>query len=662
MKNLRTFKLSGLIILLTAAVLILSNGCSIEKPEAPTWDAKLSVPLISHHYEMLELVDRMAEDAISYDSAGNITLSFSQTIDTVIINAGLTANDITEEFNHQLGVIELESPPAIEVELNLTDYLAISAGDIPESGFSAAKEFDDITEFESATFDNGKLILTISNYFDLQIDSLTIWIVDDLSADTLAEYFFDGGLAIGQSKVDTVDLQGKTASNQLSMSSRIHTPGGTLLTVSDKYLSVILGFANGITVSSALAKIPEQQKSYSSSISFNEDHRLTSASLSSGQLDIQLENNSALSAELNIQFDELTSSGTPLTVTVIVPAGGTYNINQNLDGYVLEPDLQGLDMTVGIDLEIEIPGSGNDVVEITSLDNFNVSAELSSLSFSEVSGVIAPTMIEMPTLTTELDLPRGLEEIRLTDAVAHVTIYSEVDIPTEVEIFMEGDAGQYMSINSDLNGGSPQNPGVTEIVISDLTALTDPLPSEIVVSGVAQAGDGVSSGTIYSDSKVWGEVEISSPLKFAIGETEIDGDVNSTEIEQEDIDEVSDRLNEGTIYATVTNHLPFGCEVELFFAGDSATLYTNPQLTIGPIIITGGTVDALGFVTEATISDITINMSESDLDIIENPILYVGERITLPGTNGQVVTIINTDYLNIEAIIELDARMGGDWD
>jgi len=271
-------------------------------------------------------------------------------------------------------------------------------------------------------------------------------------------------------------------------------------------------------------------------------------------------------------------------------------------------------------------------------------------------------MIEMPTMTEQIDLPRGMEDIRLTDAVAILTVYSEVDIPTEVDIYMEGNAGQYLNIMASLNGGSPQNPGHTEIIISDLTGLTDPLPEEIVVSGVAQAGDGVSSGTIYSDSKVWGEVEISSPLKFALGFTEIDGDVNSTEIEQDDIDEISDRLNEGTIYATVTNHLPFGCDVELFFAGDSASLYTNPQLTIGPITINGGSVDALGFVSEATISEVTINLSETDLDIIENPILYVGERITLPGTDGQVVTIINTNYLNIEAIIELDARMGGEWD
>ena len=136
---------------------------------------------------------------------------------------------------------------------------------------------------------------------------------------------------------------------------------------------------------------------------------------------------------------------------------------------------------------------------------------------------------------------------------------------------------------------------------------------------------------------------------------------SSTDIDQNDIDEISERLLGGTIHATITNHLPFGCQVELFFAGDSATLYSNPQLTLGPYAVGSGIISD-GLVTQPTVTQLEITLSETDLDIIENATLYVGQNIYLPGTNGQVVNIIGTDYLDISAYMTLTTRLGGEWD
>jgi hypothetical protein len=643
-------------------VFLLAGGCSLEKPEAPSWDADLAVPLLSHHYDVYELIDRMAEDALSYDSLGNIALSFEQAIDTVAIDAGLSIESISDEYNHQLGSMAITSPEPLSLELVLTDYTPLSAGEIPETGFDADKSFDQVSEFQSATFDQADLVLTVTNYFDLNLDSLTIWIVNDLSADTLAEFFIEGGLLIGQTRIDTVSLAGQTASNQLSLASRIHTPGGTLLSTADKYLEIELGFGDEILVSSALAKVPAQEKDYTSSVSLNEAHRLTSANISSGELNLYIENTSSLSASLRIQVDEVTQDGIPLTINAEIAAGGVYNYNQNVAGYDLEPDLSGLAMAVNFDLNAEMPGSGDNIVEINSSDYFEVNAGISDLEFSQASGVIAPTVIEMPATNETIDLPKGMEDITLTDAVITLEIISEVDIPVEVSIDLTGDAGQYLNVLTDINGGTPQTPGVTHIVIDDPGTLTNPVPNNIEITGIATVGDGVTSGTVFSGSKVWGAAEITSPLKFAIGETEIEGDINSTDIDQDDIDEISDRLNSATIYATFTNHLPFGCEVELYLGGDEGTLYSDPQLTIGPVTVEGGTLNASGLVTDACISDIVIHLSETDLDIIENPVLYIGQRIILPGTNGQVVNIISSDYLDIDAYMQISARLGGEWD
>jgi hypothetical protein len=659
---LTNLKKSGLPLVIIGLFILFSGACSLEKPEAPTWDTQFSIPLISKHYDMYELVDRMAEDALGYDSNGTISLAFEQEVDTIVIDAGLSVSSVNTEADHQLGNITIEPPDPLSVDLNLTDYLSISAGVVPESGFNANKEFEIITDFETATFSDGQMILSITNNFDLYIDSLTIWILNEAAQDTVAEYNFYDGLDINETKIDTVELQGKSVSDQLSLSSRIHTPGGTLLTVSDKNLGIELGFSDEVTVSSAQAIVPAQSKDFSSSVSFSESHQLTQASLSSGAINITIENTSELAATLTVNINELRESGSPFAIEAYIPANGTFNYNTDLSGYNLSPEIVGNKMALNIDLDAEFPGSGGNVVVISSSDEFSVEAVLSDLEFSQATGIIAPTVIEMQTIEESVDLPEGMENISLSDALITLNLYSEIDIPAEVDIDLYGDGGQHLNIYSEIAGGSPGNPGVTEVVIDNLNNFLNPVPQSITVSGTALAGDGATSGTVYSDSKVWGTFEITSPLKFAVGETTVEGDVNSTDIDQDDIDEISERLLEATIYATLTNHLPFACEVELYFSGDSATLYSDPQLIIGPVEVSGGTVDGNGLVTNAAVSEITIHLSETDLDIIENATLYVGQYIYLAGTNGQMVNILNSDYLDIDAFIELTTRLGGEWD
>ena len=127
-------KISGIMLLVSAVsmIAILSSGCSIESPKSPTWDTKLSIPLISQHYDIYELIDRLAEDAISYDSMGEISISFKQNIDTFIIDAGLSIGDINENFVHDLGSVAIATPEPVSLHLNLTDYLPLATGEVPE--------------------------------------------------------------------------------------------------------------------------------------------------------------------------------------------------------------------------------------------------------------------------------------------------------------------------------------------------------------------------------------------------------------------------------------------------------------------------------------------------------------------------------------------------
>lgn len=641
-----------------AVMIILAVGCSIESPKSPTWDTRLSIPLISRHYDIYELIDRMAEDAISYDSLGEISISFKQNLDTLIVEAGLSIQDVSENSSHSLGAVTITTPETGNLVLNLTDYVPLAAGEVPDVGFDADMNFDPISEFESASIEEGQLILSVSNYFDLALDSLTIWIVNTANSDTIAEYLIEGGLGIGETDVDTVSLNGALISNSIGLQSRIHTPGGTLLSTSDKYLQVELRFADGLTVSSAVAQVPPQEKNYSSSVELNEIHQLTNAMISAGQIDINVLNSSPLGVDVNIEIPQVTLSGLPLRISGSVPGSGQSSFSRNIAGYVVAPDTEGQSMILDISLAAHLHGSGGTTVAVSASDQFTVETELTGVQFSQADGIFAPTELEIDPVLASLDVPDGFDGVTLTDAVVLLEIYSEAGIPISVDMELNGDGGQFLHTAADLIPGSPDNAGVTHLVISDITELINPLPVEILISGIATAGDGVTPGTVYAGSRVWGQVEIKSPLKFAIGETVIEGDVNSTGIDQGHMDDLSERLLSGDIYGTVTNHLPFGAEVELFLGGDSSSLYSSPQLTVGPVMVSSGVINSSGLVVDAIESDFVIHLSEEDLDIIENETLYIGQRLNLPGTDGQIVNIVNTDYLEIEAYIELITRLG----
>ena len=229
--------------------LVLSLGaCSLEKPESPTWDTNLVVPLISHNYDMLEIVDRMDEDNLGYDSLGNISVSIEQEMDTVAIDAGLTVDGISTNYSEQLGSIQISSPAPVEQQIRLVDYVSLGAGgEIPNTTITANESLPVITEFNSVTIESGSLVITATNNFGLDLDSATVGILDLGSYELVGVVSFPNGIATGESDDGSIDLAGKTLYNTLSYISYLYIAGDTLLTLADKEVSIEAGFSPTVT-------------------------------------------------------------------------------------------------------------------------------------------------------------------------------------------------------------------------------------------------------------------------------------------------------------------------------------------------------------------------------------------------------------------------------
>jgi hypothetical protein len=640
------------------AVVVTVGGCGLGKPESPTWDTRLVLPLISHQYDMLELVDRIAEDALTYDSAGLISFNVEQQFDTVAVNAGLEISNLSTSFSEQLGEITIVEPTPVSSAILLSDHLALGlGGDISEASFTETKALPAIADFESATISSGALIVSATNEFGIDLDSVAIAITDNVSAQQVGLAVFQDGLDIGETESKSINLSGKEISNTFSYTAYFHTDGGTLFTLADKEVGVEAAFADDLIVSSAVARVPAQNKSYTETVNFDENNHIDFARIKEGSLSVEITNSTNLTASVQIAVNQLVSGGEPLVKTASIAPRQTTHLSEDLAGYEFTPLPGEIQPSLVVTTEAAIAGSGSSAVQIASTDSFAVILDVYGITLSSVEGIIEPSEISIEPITEDVEIPDGFENFSLKEAVMTVEIYSAVDMPAEISLRIEGSDGQRLDIDDTICRGNVENPGLTQITITDLTEFLNPIPSQITISGTATVGDGLTAGEVTENDFVCGEVQISSPLVMSIGATDFEADITEADLgdlEDEDVD----RLRHGVVEAHLTNHLPLEASLELYLGSDTATLYTSPQLTMGPFSVASGVIGGTGLVSDTVGSDFTQVLTLDDLQVLKNNPLYVGQVITFPGTDGQTVRIVSSDYIDIQAYMVVDVRVG----
>ena len=635
------------------------NGCSFESPQSPTWDTDLTLPLIEHNYDMLELVDRIADDALSYDDTGYISFNINQEIDTVAVDAGLSIADLSTNFSEKLGLIEISGPPQVSDTIFLSEY-HLAAGVVPAMTMDAASSFPLVSDVESATISSGSMIITATNNFGIPLDTVTVVIDDDMLSQQIGAVDFPDGLGVGETKSQTIDLSGKNISNSFSYNTHLYTPGDTILTLdNENNVEIEIGFSSPLTVSSAIAKIPAQQKAYDQNVSFTEDNDITSADIKDGSLALNITNRTNLPAEIDVTVAEFTSGGNPLNFSVSLPPQQNCVVTREINGYLLTPIAGQSQPTICVAMTVDIPGSGENHKQVASTDSFAVDITVSDLEFSSVNGVINPTVVEIDPITEPVDIPTGFDGFTFTNAEMTIEFYSAVNLPGSLSVHLQGDAGQQLDIIDEINPGTVGNPELTIINVGsdNLTAFLSPIPSEITITGDATIGDGVTSGSVTENDFFFGKVEISSPLVMSISEATFETDIN--EVDTDDLDEVTKRMNHAAIHVQLTNHLPFEASVMLYLGTDpDSSLFDNAELTIGPVHVNSGLLGANGTVGNEVVSVDTIELSNDEFQVFNNDLLYVGQEITFPGTDGQTVKIRSTDYIDVQAYIVASARIG----
>ncbi len=646
------YGLSHLLCGIAVVVVLLSLiQCTIKKPEAPSWRTNLVIPLANKAWDMPGLIDRLNQENLSTDSLGNPLFFYHSDLGTFAVAGSFAIPGSSQTIAESLGVIDLEPFAEAQTSVDLADYVALQAGEVPPGSFDISLPLPPMEDFTTATIQSGLEQVTIVNNFGLALDTVVVQ-VNDLGRGTpIAGYIIPGGLAAGGVAVDTIDLSGRTISNQFGLVLHCHTPGATAFSLAEKTLNSAIEMPAGLKVISATAKIPGLTKSFVQTIPLTSIHQIQTATLDRGRLVLDVQNSSDLTSDMNVTLSEVLRDGQPFVITQLIAAHQTGHFDYDLSGYSLVPSSQIMPQSLPVAVDVVIDSTAPLQVIISASDKFSIIASLQDVGLRRVEGILGETTVDFDDIQRTIDRPIGFDDVQLPAASAVLAVRNTVNIPGAMTITLDGDQGQHRVITGAITPGTPETPMTSLIVADDLASFLHPIPSVVTVSGTASFGDGVTVGSVSIDDYLSTDLTVSSPLELILDQTIIDADPQSSELDLDTA--VVEALNSACIHVTFGNRLPLGASVEILLGGDSATLYSSPEIRLGPINVDAGVIGPDGIVIEPTEAQTAFTLDSAQLDILLHDTLWVGERITLHATGGSAVKATATDSLSITGYIEV---------
>lgn len=636
-------------------ILLLSVGviqCSINKPTLPTWNLKLTVPLVNKHYDMATLIGKMDEEYLKVDSLGNPFFYFEEDLDTTRLTDKLRCDSTSIGFKDTLGPIMIRPSESREIGIQISDFYPGGPGYVPPCSITVREDCEPFEDFSQVSVQEAFGSLEASNYLGLDLNFIQIGIIDQNSQQTLHTVVLPGGIADGNSASEDIVLQDMTFSNQLSLEITFASPGGEVQSLEDKFLSVNFTL-DSLRVVQGQAKVPSLELSKEETLVFPTGSVIDSAEIRSGSLMLHLSNFTNLGADVQIDFPELDKNGEMLSATCNLPATGSRYLTLVFEGCTLRP-INGNEAT--IQSRVHSAGSGDAHISFTSSDSVIVEANLSEIAFSQVSGVIESTTVEIDSISRELDVPQGFESAQLVGATLSLEIHNGVDLPANLSVDIQGDKGQNLSLQAEIEAGSPFGTAVTSVQEDDLGAFLSPVPERITVTGEIVCGDGQTRGTVRENDFVFGVVRVSSPLELIWDSCQVEIDSSSDEVDQDARDLIQDQLNSGKVVLKVENHLPLGAEAKISFSRDQGDLFSQPDLVIGPVEVPVGELNHDGSVKESSFSEIKISLSYDDLQVFTSTPFYMTGYIDFPGSEGKTIRASAADFVKITSYLELSVK------
>jgi hypothetical protein len=632
--------------------LFLFFQCSPKTPTAPSWNTKLTIPLAKKSYDMVTLIEKMNEPSVKTDSLGNLFFHIKEDLDTIKLSGRLVCDSVTKSFNDTLGTIKITPSESKQVVFSITDFYLGRPGEVPPGNVTIEVDLDTFTSFYQVSIKEGYATLVVVNHLGFDLDSLKFDIIDKISWKTLKTSIIPAGIQDNDSIIQKLFFADETFCNQLAIQISAHTPGGFVTSLEDKYFSFDFSI-DSLMVTQGTAKVPSFDLTTEEEMILPSNHIIDSAQVRTGSLFLDLYNFTNVLAQVEADFPEFEKNGEILKGSRTLAAMDHSDLELSLNGYSFKP-LSG--NSVKAQIKIKTNGSDDKLVFFSSSDSVTASAFLSKIAFSQISGRLEPTVVDLGEIQRNLDLPPGFENAHVKNANLTLDIHNGINFPADLSVIIQGDKGQRLELWGDIEAGTPWATAVTTIQEDDLDPLLDPVPQEITVTGKVTCGDGISSGTVNEEDFFFGEIEITSPLELILDSCQVQIDADSYTVNDDVKSLIEDQVNSGQMITTIESHLPLDAEVLIFVSKSKETIFSDPDLVIGPVNVPRGELDHNGLVVTSRTSESTIGIDHEGLQVFGNSPFYIAGEFDFPGTNGNMIKARAEDFIQITSYVEVEVK------
>ncbi|KAA3619901.1 MAG: hypothetical protein DWQ05_04030 [Calditrichaeota bacterium] len=651
-------------------------ACNLPEPSAPSWDMDVNIPLINKTYDIEEFLDDA--DELKADSLDNVIFEFADELESFSAENQLKVAGLNQGFAQTLGSFTIDSPGGENVSIAFRDIFA--QADVLHGQTTIVPPFtiDPLTkslpiyeDFNWVEIAQGAIDISIENNLPIPLGMpITIEVRNAVTNQLVSSAVFNQLVNPGNVAIERLDLQGKRLNSELEIIVSGSSPGsnGDLVQI-DAYAGfTITALFTDLTVSAASAKVAEQVISQADQFTIQDSVVLTEAWIREGSFSVAMSGDFPVNTQVLVSIPGFkTPTGAAFIDSLVIPQGGSNNLFVDLAGYSFVPAGEDFgQQTVDFSWEVKTLHNPDIPIEIYATSNLSAEFVLSELIFSEISGKFASKWIDIPEQFFALDLVENLDSLAFLDANLHLTLYSQIDFPTTTDLHLlgENENGESVEVviqevvNGGVDGAVVKNDIILNGSNSNIVDLINIIPSSIKVSGRVRVGDPQTLGSIRETDEVSGDVLFSAPLAFMLPAQSYESEVSEIDIDDDLKDELDSNLNSGSITMLINSHLPVGASLEMLFAETDSTVFTNPGLIIGPVSFESGEIDPVtGLVIAPVMSHIEIELSEQETNYFTSDSLFSATRLIFPGTDGNIVKLLTTDYIDVRANITLSVHV-----
>lgn len=671
-------------IWLAAALLLVASaaltGCEINKPEMPTFETSLTIPLGVERIEIMDAIED--EDFLTIADDGGLSFFIDGDPDTMSFDFELEADIASQTIEEGLGNFNLEAIDPMSYEFELGQIWAPADGVtgmpavVPGFPIDVLSPAQDIPDVESAELTEGTVTVTLQNDLPVPVsaasgpDQIILSLEDPASGLSFATLVFPE-VASGGSNTQSADLAGVTLPGNVQVRLTGGSPGsgGSVVTVNGTDTINLDAQFTDLVVSSAVAVVGPQTFETNFDTELPADYELQHAVISSGAVTLNLTNDLPFPCQAVLTWSELLNlGGQPLSATFDLNADASESRVIDFGGYVLSAG--GAPLTaLRADLDITTAGSGAFSVALSSDTGLTAELQGGTISFSSVTGLVPAYSVPIDPIIEEIDLPEEMDGIQLVAAsmVLHVT--NSAGLPADLDLTMSGTAADGRIVTMDVDERilpALDRATVTNIVLdqsnSSIVDFLNNLPVSINLSGdVVVGGDG-TIGTVHPDDFAVVSWDINAPVEVIITGTTLDSDPSALDLDTDMRDMIQDHALGAHIQTEILNHLPVGVEIFIKAHTDTNMLVSAPMLEIGPLSVSPALVDPFThIVSQSVISMPTVNLSTEDAMVFAREGLHTLVEVHLPSSEGATVRMMSTDYLEVRGIIQMNINVDDQW-